>query len=130
MKTTADCKKFLVDFFKDTPNLIIEIYGRGEDEGGKEAFNFSQDVKNWKRDIKCKPGSENSYIHGDTTEVWEKGKSYPRGPSYHAGVGIAVSRIAVERHFTLKEDVLDSGVRFMVLETQEGELLLGEYIGD
>jgi hypothetical protein len=127
MKSTSDCKKFLVDFFKHTPNLIIQLYDLVE---GQEAYSFALDEKNWKRETKCKPLSEASYIQGDITEVWEKGKEYPRGPNYHAGVPLETSKIAVERHFVLKEDVLDSGVIFMVLETYDGQLYLGEYIGD
>jgi hypothetical protein len=127
MKTTSDCKKFLVDFFKQTPNLIIQLY---DIEEGQMAYSFALDVKNWKRATKCKPLSDASYIHGPTTEIWEKGKDYPKGPGYHAGIPLETSKIAVERHFVLKEDELGTGVIFMVLETHDGELYLGEYIGD
>lgn len=127
MKTTDDCKKFLVDFFKATPNLIVQLYDIVE---GQIAYSFALDAKNWKRSTKCKPLSDASYIHGDKTEVWKKGDEYPKGPGYHTGIPLETSKIAVERHFVLKEDELGTGVIFMVLETHDGELYLGEYIGD
>lgn len=127
MKSTADCKNFLVEFLKETPDLIVNIYDK---EDGTIVYSYALNVKNWKREYKCKPSSENSHIQRGNTDVWTKGESYPRGPHYHQGTPLDTSSIAVERHFILKEDILGTGVRFMVLETHDGELFLGEYIGD
>jgi hypothetical protein len=131
MKTAAECKDFLVDFFKATPNMITEIYGSGPDEYGPEAFKLSQNPKNWKRTLQCKPGSEKAHIQTNYTTYWIKGNPWPEGYGYgiHAR-DIDFDHIAVERHFTLKEDVLGEGVSYIVLETIGGELLLGEYVGD
>lgn len=45
MKTTQDCKKFLVDYFKATPDLIHNIYG---DDFGYEVLADSLIENNWK----------------------------------------------------------------------------------
>lgn len=131
MKTTSDCKQFLADFFKATPNLLKKIYGDDDTEAQEMVYKMGVVPKNWSREWKGQPKSENSYIREQTkTAIYKKGEEYLRGPSYGGTNEISVADIAVIRHFVLREDIFDSGVSYIVIETHKGELFLGEYIGD
>lgn len=125
--TTADCKKFLVDFFTSTPDLIVGIY---ESSVGHAALKSALVASKWKRRSKCTPGGIDSALSGDHYEVFEKGKDYPKGPNYYAGAPIPSVQVLCERVFVLDEDTYDTAIAFLVIETKEGQLFLGEYVGD
>ncbi len=80
--TTADCKKFLVEFFRSTPTLIAGIYGAGS-EAAVEVARDALLEKHWKRDRKFKLGG-----------------TYPRGPSYHRVPRAPHTEFAVVREIT------------------------------
>jgi hypothetical protein len=172
MKTTADCKKFLVDFFRSTPDLITGLYDKPEAD---MVLKWSLNEKNWKRQSKCPVfGLSSSQLY-NPVQVYEKGKSYPGGPHHHRGVPLSIQDEASERHFVLKgeyirelaiktltslyedsgEDIPDfnswkdsaikeelvlsgideheeemTSVGFIVFETHDEKLYLGEYIGN
>ena len=125
--TTQQCKRFLVDFFKETPDLIKKIY---ENEEGIEIFSDALIEKNWKRVSKCKPGSENSYVEKEGYSFFEKSIGYPRGPDYYIPSYIKREDVSVERVFTLLEDKYENSIMFIVVETKLGELFLGQFVGD
>jgi hypothetical protein len=130
MKTTSDCKKFLVDFFKKTPNLLTKIYGDDDIETQNLAYSKGIISNNWSRTWKGKPKSNNSYINGDYAKIYVEGEIYSRGPEYGPFNNILTSDIAVERHFSLKREIFDSSICYVVIENHSGDLFLGEYIGD
>lgn len=125
-KSTADCKMFLADFFKETPDLITQIFAG--DPVGQEALTIKP--KNWKRRSKGIPGGVNSNLRGAAYNVWEKGKAYPRGPSYGRNTDLKSSEVKNERVFILSEEKYENSIVFLVLETHEGKLYMGEYLGD
>lgn len=130
MKTVDECKKFLIDFFKSTPGLITGIYNP---ENGKEVLNDALVENNWRHEAQYSPENSESYINQydqDNYEVWQKGYNYYRGPSYYQGNPLLPSRIAHEHTFWLFPEKYDSGVMFLVLEDKQGQLYLGNYIGD
>ena len=45
-------------------------------------------------------------------------------------VKLRAEQVALERGFVCAEDELEDSVKYMVLETKDGELVLGDYIGD
>jgi hypothetical protein len=126
-KSTSDCRTFLAEFFKKTPDLITGIYGGAD---GEEVLKAAVIPKNWKRRSKGKPGGTNSQLSGDTYYVWEEGKPYPKGPSYYKGVPLKASEVLNERIFVLCEETYEDGVIFLVLETKDGNLFVSEYLGD
>ena len=111
--TTADCKKFLVNFFKNNPAPIIDIYGNDY------ALEDSQIEKLWVRDSKCKPGGGNHEM--SEYYVCDSSNKYSYRPA---------TDFTVERIFRLNLDKYDTAVIFIVLEDVEGTLYLGDEVGD
>ena len=123
--TTAQCKKFLVDFFRQSGGLISGIYGV---ETGAEALVDALQEKNWKRESKCKPQRESSRC--SEYEFFPQGMDSARGPHYCRLQPLNVDDIAMERVFTLLPEKYDDGVAFVVFEMKDGTLCLGQYVGD
>ena len=128
--TTADCKKFLVEFFTRYPALIVNIYG--EEALSKDNLkSLLQDARNhnkWKREFKSNAAT---YFHehtsfvtktsaGLTVQIFPEGKSRP----------MPLADIATVRTLVLDPNEYDSAVCFLVLEAKDGTLHLGEYAGD
>jgi hypothetical protein len=102
--TTADCKKFLVNEITKNPNIIHDIYG-----DTTTAINEALVTKNWIREYKCKPD--------DDVET-------------HDGRTIAAYKVQAIRRFVLDPATFDTAVIFCVIEDKQGNLILGEYVGD
>ena len=128
--TTADCKKFLVEFFTRYPALIVNIYGE-EALPEDDLANLLKDARNpkkWKREFKANAATyfeeHTSFVTktsaGLTIQVFPEGKSRP----------MPLADIATVRILVLDPDEYDSAVCFLVLEAKDGTLHLGEYAGD
>ena len=102
--TTADCKNFLVAEITKNPRIIHDIY-----EDTTTAINEALVAKNWIREYKVRP-DDDVYTHD-----FKK---------------IAASKIRAMRRFVLDPGNFDTAVCFIVLEDTNGNLILGEYVGD
>lgn len=126
--TTADCKKFLAEFFKATPDLIVKLYGEPSSANttGTEALAAALNEKNWIRVSKRKPDEETADY-----EAFIKGEKYPQGPMYRGLMHpLSVEDVVAERRFVLLPSEYDTAIQFLVLEDSFGHLHLGDYIGD
>lgn len=127
--TTQDCKNFIADMIQANPSIVLSIYGY-KDPTASNAASLLKDATNpkkWKRLYKCKPGGgnyefEKYSLFSKTTPIARMG--YDAQPKEDA------SGFITERGFSLNDDVYDTGVCFVVLERPNGELVLGDYIGD
>lgn len=117
--TTADCKKFLVEQVKANPYIIHDIF-RDYINGFPEAL----DVKKWKRESKFNPDpAKGSDYADDNYELWYPRMGPGRGSKHH-------TELVSVRRFWLDPDEYDTMIMFNVLEDKNGQLWLGEYVGD
>jgi hypothetical protein len=118
--TTADCKKFLVAEITKRPEIVTSIY---------DGFNSPDSLlptalqeRKWVRTEKFKPTGEHYRVQ-DQYDLW-----YPvYGPSNGS---TPADRLSTIRVFHLDPDQFDDSVGFMVYEDKQGNLILGEYVGD
>jgi hypothetical protein len=131
-KSTADCKKFIVNFLASNLHILNTLFS--EDMSTytpQEIQNANQEhaqfvilvltEKLWKRAFKkkyCEDIDDNGFYSYFQTGITPNRYGEPTGK-------ITTTLIASVRGFTLTG--CDSDVNFYVLETQDGELLLGEY---
>lgn len=127
--TTNQCKTFLADIIKANPSVVLSIYGypNTSKESAAQLVSDATNPKQWKRLYKCKPGGgnyefEEYNLFSKDTPIARMG--YDRQPKAPAEEFIS------ERGFILNADIYDTGVCFVVLERPNGELVLGDYIGD
>lgn len=106
--TTADCKKFLVKEITKNPNIIHDIY-----EDKITAIKEALVEKNWIRESKFNPN------------VVDKENYYTKN-----NLQIKSEDLVTIRKFCLLPRVFDTAVAFYVLEDKNGNLILGEYVGD
>lgn len=115
--TTADCKQFLVDEISKNPQIINDIF-KDTTTGIAAALTRSK----WVRESKFKPDGDHDYAQ-DEYELWAP----MHGP---IPASIPASKLRAVRRFCLDPDQFDSTVVFNVLEDLNGQLILGEYMGD
>lgn len=113
--TTADCKNFLVECFTKDPALAV---GRVNAADLPRVLADSVVAKMWKRDEKINPNKDNDYTGAG--DDW--------GMNY--GGLISGTKLKAVRRMVLNPDEYDGAICYMVLETLDGELLLGEDFGD
>jgi hypothetical protein len=115
MASTADCKRFLEDYFSRNQALIVKILGETADTR----------QKNWKRYSKCSPEkseysvSDEYMIYGENAMLSHYGETSTYEP---------VSNFVSERAFFCTPT--EGAIAFLVLERPDGTLALGDYIGD
>lgn len=115
--TTADCKKFLVSLVKANPDFLTKLWGNPQDPTGQYAVSLALTESNWKRAWKASARAESVY-------------SCDNGYSRHDGTVMSFSDIASVRCFILSPEDFDSAAQFIVIEGTDGNLYLGENVGD
>jgi hypothetical protein len=126
--TTQDCKVFISNLISKNTSIVISIYGtQYAQENQKDLVSHATDPKKWKRSYKCKPGGgnyefEDYQIFTPETHIDRMG--------YQSLKTMPKSDFVSERGFYLDPDHYDTGVGFVVLEHKNGDLYLGDYIGD
>jgi hypothetical protein len=118
--TTADCKRFLVAEITQHPEIVTSIY-----DGFDSPDNLLPTAlveKKWIRSEKFKPTGEHYRVE-DSYRLWFPLKGPMRGE-------VPAETLSTIRVFHLDPDQFDDSVGFMVLEDLQGNLILGEYIGD
>lgn len=148
MKTTKDCKEFLVEYFKQNPLKILKKFG-GDIPENLELKLHMMNPKKWSRHLKMKPCSETQQNESCAELEWPPHNRLDR-VSYDAAYNVVknytkeeilnnsyystnqgkypAKDVLCERTFYL--DDLEGQVGFVVIETNNGELLLGQDIGD
>lgn len=126
--TTATCKAFLAHFVRDNPSVLFSIYGTDMSAHAKTTLLAHGTTPNrWKRIHKCSPGGGlyqfDSYGIFTTSHVITR-MGFDRLPE------VPIANFVAERGFSLDPDIYDTGVAFVVLEDRDGNLHLGDYIGD
>jgi len=113
--TTADCKRFLVQEITQHPEIVTSIY---------DGFNSPEILlptalqeKKWVRREKFKPTGEHYRVQDEYFPLALESS-------------IPADRLSTIRVFYLDPDEFDDSVGFMVYEDLQGNLILGEYIGD
>ena len=113
--TTADCKRFLVAEIAQCPEIVTSIY---------DGFNSPETLlptalqeRKWVRREKFKATGKHDRVHD---EYFPLAMASP----------IPAADLSIIRMFYLDPDQFDDSVGFMVLEDLQGNLILGEYIGD
>jgi hypothetical protein len=124
MTSTADCKNFLAGFVKNNNSIVVSIFGEVIPDMIKDASN----PKKWKRRYKCAPGK--GLYEFDTYTIFDKNVTIKRMGYDGLSNKRPASDFVSERGFYLDPDVYDTGIGFVVLEDTEGNLHLGDYIGD
>lgn len=123
MATTADCKKFLVNFFTRNPQVVEGLFRTQNDPTIRAHI---ADIKNWKRDYKCNPGGGNYEF--DSYCLFIDGCRLNRWGDACPDVERPISDFVSERGFFC--DHFEGQVGYIVLEDLNGNLHLGNYIGD
>lgn len=127
MSSTADCKKFLVDFLSKNRQIVLAYFP--DESGSPSALIEALNVNNWKREYKRKAGSGNDYNpEFDEYNIYLDGAIINR---YGDAIGcptLPVREFAWERRFNC--DPFEGGLAFIVLENKQGELFLADYVGD
>lgn len=122
--TTADCRKFIADFQKRNPQIEQARFDGDLDEEAQAAL---ADPKNWKRQHKVRPSAEtNDHEPMTSYGIYIDGRDVNRYAEHHAR--IVANEIAWERRFDCAP--FDGQVAYLILETHDGKLLYGEYVGD
>lgn len=118
--TTADCKRFLVAEITQCPEIVTSIY---------DGFNSPETLlptalqeHKWVRREKFKATGKHDRVHDEY---------YPLYYYQSASVTpIPAANLSTIRLFYLDPDTFDDSVGFMVYEDLQGNLILGEYVGD
>jgi hypothetical protein len=126
MITTASCKNFIADFIKENPSIVNSIYGEYANKI-PDLINHATNPSKWKRMYKCKPSNGNYEF--DEYTIYSKTNNYSR-MGYDVLPTRPASEFVSERGFYLDPETYDTGVAFVVIEDKNGNLFLGDYIGD
>ena len=122
--TTKDCKDFIADFIKHNPAVISSLFGGLT---GKIVASEASNPTKWKRDHKCKPGAGNYEF--DEYGIYDKNVKVNR-----VGYDILPKKPATdfvsERGLVFDPASYEDQIKFVVLEDVDGNLYLGDYIGD
>lgn len=125
MASTADCKKFIVDFIEANASVVTSIYFDGSGTDEDEIFNprlLLKDAPNPKkknRIYKCKPGGG---IHEfDEYAVFSRDVKVKR-MGYGGTTPFDAQNVVSERGFCLVCDPYENGVQFVIIEDTLGNL--------
>ena len=137
--TTEDCRAFLADFHKKNPQIIGAVFGSdlvqwkentGHDIEPEEKLLFLKlyEPKSWKRTYKKSVQSDeiSSRNRNGTFSYYQDGEkvnSYGESSST-----MSADKVANVRGFQFSE--FDGQVAYELIETVDGKLFLGNYIGD
>jgi hypothetical protein len=124
MADTKDCKQFLANFVKNNPSIVVSIYGNFV---MNDLIQDATDPSKWKRVYKCKPGG--GRYEFDEYSMFDQNVHISR-MGYERLAKKPADNFVSERGFYLDPDIYDTGVAFVVLEDKDGNLYLGDYIGD
>jgi len=126
--TTEHCRQFLVKFHTDHPEFLYVYTELGDSYNFKK---LDEDMRadankpsNWKRAWKGK-------VSPDQYMYYPEDIQYTKHDIYDENLMKSISgdELAFVRIFELNPNKWEANVAFMVLETKDGKLLLGQYVG-
>ena len=122
--STDDCRKFITDFQKSNPRIE---QARFDGELDEEALAALVDPKNWKPQHKVRPASlTDEHEPMESYGVYRDGEDVNRYAEPQDRIDAA--QIAWERRFDCQP--FEGQVAYLILETHDGKLIFGEYVGD
>lgn len=126
-KSTADCKKFLAEFFGRNTQIVMALYG----EHSPEQQALLSKAANWKRMWKMNADrGDDDYSISDGLGGSHYLTYIDGAPAGHLGEGQArrkPSEFVIARGFSC--DAAGDDVAYIVLESADGTLTLGHSIG-
>jgi len=117
--TTADCKKFLADYFQNNLDALKERFGDDDDpEYIEHLQKIGSKPGEWIREWKAKPqGKDMNWYSTQTGFTTTQGEK-------------TFGEIESVRCFVLDPAWFDTAVRYLVIEGKDGNLYLGDMIGE
>ena len=120
---TAACRRFVADFQKRNPQIEDMRF----DELEPAQHEMLADPKNWRRQHKVRPSASTDQ-HEPRTCYGVYADGQPVNDYAEHQTSTDAAGIAWERRFDCKP--FDGQVAYLILETHDGQLLFGEYVGD
>lgn len=111
--TTEQCRQFLVQEVTKNPKIIHDIW-----QDQSTAIQEAKTEKLWRREAKFKGSNTNHRYAPDEYRLWNWGRVIP------------TNDVAWVRVFCLDPVQFEDSIKFLVIEDHDGNLMLGEYIGD
>lgn len=113
--STSDCRKFIVEFAKSNPTTVLSNWDDPEElERIKKCLTTES---KWKRHSKWKPGSNHDFAQ-------------PEYPVFDHSRQIPAGQLAWVREFYLNPTEFENSIGFQILEDIDGNLIMGQDIGD
>lgn len=118
-------QKFLVDFFIKSPCLITKLFKSSDSALNQDMVNEI----NWKLESNGTPGDDNSYLNG-SVYYYSPDKIYTEDAQNVSLEEKSLDEFVAEYKYTLMPDKYEDSISFLVLEDKNGEIFLGEFVGD
>ncbi len=113
--STKDCRDFLVKIFNQSPEMITCKFD--DTESIEQIKKVMSNGNKWKRIRKFKANGSSEFTQSN----------------YRSEVGdgvIPAEKVAWVREFFLNPEEFEDAIGFQVLELNNGDLMLGEFVGD
>jgi hypothetical protein len=120
--TTADCKKFLVAEITKRPEIVLSIYR--DFDTPENILPAALQEKKWLRKEMFNPTGTYYRVQDEYPE-W-----FPWNQQFINTKMISASNLAKIRVFFLDPNTFDDSIGIAVYEDKQGNLILGEYVGD
>lgn len=113
--STADCRRFIVAFVSANTDQILSNWSDPEEVA--EIQKFLTTESKWKRMAKWRATGDHEFAE-------------PEYPVFDRSRRISAEQLSWVREFYLNPTEFETAIGFRVLEAVNGELILGEDIGD
>lgn len=113
--STADCRRFIVAFVSANPDVILSNWS-DPDELAEIRRCLTSESK-WKRMAKWRASGDHDFAEPEYT-------------TYDRSRRISAEQLTWVREFYLNPSQFETAIGFRVLEAVNGDLILGEDIGD
>ena len=126
---TPQCKNFLAGFFCRNPQIIDALMGANTPPNDRiTIMTLALQANCWKRVHRCRPGCGDYEIQVYT--MYEDGTQVNRWADPVPVVKRGADDFVVERCFVCAPNDLEDMIKFIVLEDKDGNLHVGDYVGD
>lgn len=112
--STADCRKFIVDFLRANPDVVLSNWSEPEERTQIQRCLFTE--SKWKRHAKWRATGNHDFAE-------------PEYPTFDRR-RILAEQLSWVREFYLNPAEFENAIGFLVLEDINGNLILGDEIGD
>lgn len=129
MVTTKDCKLFLVDIAEQHPYVFENVFGT---ENERTLVSTSaKKVSCWKRETKFNGNNEEHDFFEPEYNIFTEFDTFRNSP-WHAiyTETLPADQVKWVRVFVCDPSQFEDAVKFLVIESLDGKLHLGNYVGD